>query len=149
MYEVGNIIYFTPFYFKNGRSAAKPKYFVVLKIIDGKTILASLPTRNDCIPEKETVEKGCVELPDINMNCYVFAACDPVTKCGKYFDFKTHIYGYQLDDHNIESLNEIYVNEGVDYEIFGKLKDDIFTDLIECLKNSRSVKRKYVRILNS
>lgn len=46
MLEEGNIIYFTPFYFKNGKSTAKPKYFIVLKAnVDNKGVLASLPTR--------------------------------------------------------------------------------------------------------
>lgn len=54
MFEEGNIIYFDPFYFKNGNTA-KSKYFIVLKNVkDSNTILASLPTRRDSIPEKET-----------------------------------------------------------------------------------------------
>jgi hypothetical protein len=34
MFDEGTIIYFDPFYFKNG-NAAKPKYFVVLKKQNG------------------------------------------------------------------------------------------------------------------
>jgi hypothetical protein len=49
VFEEGNIIYFDPFYFKNGNTA-KPKYFVVLKNFNKNSILASLPTRKDTIP---------------------------------------------------------------------------------------------------
>lgn len=149
MYKAGNIIYFTPFYFKNGKSAAKSKYFIVLKSIEGETVLASLPTRKDSIPESEVIESGCIELPDWNINCFVFSPDVPVTKCGKHFDLKTHIYGYELDSHKIESLNDIYRNEGSDYVIFGEMQDDLFEALLDCLKNSNAVKRKYVRLLNS
>lgn len=121
MFEAGYIIYFDPFYFKNGNTA-KPKYFVVLKSIDNKSIIASLPTRRDNIPEEETIENGCVELPEINLNCFVISQAQIVTECGKHFDFATHLYGHQIDDYAIEYLQEIYPNEGSDYEIWGKIK---------------------------
>ena len=68
MLEEGNIIRFNPFYFKNGNTA-KPKYFLVVKKTGNDTIIASLPTRKDTIPAKETIERGCVDLSDINLNC--------------------------------------------------------------------------------
>lgn len=42
MFTPGNILYFTPFYFKNG-APSKNKYFIVLKDVDGQLVLASLP----------------------------------------------------------------------------------------------------------
>ena len=148
MFEEGVIIYFDPFYFKNGNTA-KPKYFVVLKNQFGYNILASLPIREDAIPEKEEIENGCVELPAINLNCFVISSDVEVTECGKSFDFRTHIYGHQIDEYEIEFLKEIYPLEDTDYEIFGKMKKNLFSSLIECLKESKSVKRKYRKILNS
>ena len=71
-----------------------------------------------------------------------------VTKCNKCFDFKTYIYGYQLDSYNLDTLNDIYQMEGVDYEIFGQMRTDLFSKLIDCLKNSKSVKKKYIRAMN-
>lgn len=65
------------------------------------------------------------------------------------FDFKTHIYGHQIDVYEIEFLKEIYPLEDTDYEIWGKMKDPLFVSLIECLKNSKSVKRKYRKILEN
>jgi hypothetical protein len=146
MFEEGTIIYFDPFYFKNGNTA-KPKYFVVLKNPDDHNILASLPTRRDSIPQKEEIENGCIELPSINLNCFVISNDIEVTECGKKFDFKTHIYGHQIDVYEIEFLQEIYPLENTDYEIWGKMKNEIFVSLIECLRNSKSVKRKYRKIL--
>jgi hypothetical protein len=147
MFEEGNIIYFDPFYFKNGNTA-KPKYFIVLKNDANKNIIASLPTRNDYVPEKEEIENGCIELPEINFNCFVISNTLEVTDCGKIFDFKTHIYGHQIDSYDKTSLKEIYPIEGSDYEIWGKMKSKIFKSLIDCIKNSNSTKRKFKRILN-
>lgn len=41
MFQPGTLIYFNPFYFKNG-AASKSKYFIMLKEIDDQYILASL-----------------------------------------------------------------------------------------------------------
>lgn len=147
MFEEGNIIYFDPFYFKNGHKA-KPKYFVVLKNQDDQNVLASLPTRTDSIPAKNEIDNGCLELPEINLNCFVISANKKVTTCGKFFDFKTHIYGHQIDIYEVEFLKEIYPIENTDYEIWGKMAGNLYADLIECFKTSRSVKRKYKKILS-
>lgn len=146
MYSEGNIIYFNPFYFKNGNTS-KEKYFVVLKTTEGEAILASLPTRKDSIPDKDVVENGCIELPDINMNCFVISPNIEVTECGKHFDFKTHLYGHEIDSYETKLMLEIYQIEGTDYVIWGKMKNDIFSSLIDCFRNSQSVKRKFRRFL--
>jgi hypothetical protein len=109
--------------------------------------LASLPTRRSTIPFKDEIENGCLELPSININCFVISTDKEVTDCGKYFDFKTHIYGHQIDDYTIDFLKEIYPLENTDYVIWGKMTKELFHSLIECLKTSKSVKRKYRRIL--
>jgi hypothetical protein len=146
MYTEGNIIYFDPFYFKNGNTA-KSKYFVVLKNTANSIIIASLPTRKDNIPEANVVESGCVELADISMNCFVISPNLEITECGKRFDFKTHLYGYEIDSYDLKLMNELYQIEGSDYVVWGKMKNEIFQDLITCFKNSRSVKRKFKNYL--
>lgn len=148
MFQEASIIYFDPFYFKNGNTA-KPKYFVVLKNQAGHNIIASLPTRTDSIPEKEEIDNGCVELPLINLNCFVISDDLVVTKCGKKFDFKTHIYGHQIDSYEVSFLKEIYPLEDTDYTVWGVMPDDLFKSLLACLINSKSVKRKYRKILDS
>jgi hypothetical protein len=144
MFEEGNIIYFTPFYFPNGKSAPKPKYCIVLKSLNGTTIIASLPTRTDSIPSSIPVATGCVEMPAINLNSFIFDTSTEVTECGKYFDFNTFVYGHQIDFYSIDLFKEIYQIEGTDYEIFGKLKQEHYEKLLDCLRNSKSVKKKFI-----
>lgn len=146
MFQEGNIIYFDPFYFKNGNTT-KPKYFVVLKSDGKKNIIASLPTRKDSIPVNNSIQNGCVELPEINLNCFIISKSQIVTDCGKQFDFNTHLYGHQLDDYDIDSMIEIYPNEGSDYIIWGKMKPELFNSLLNCFRQSKSVKRKYKKLL--
>lgn len=142
MLEVGNIIYFDPFYFKNGNTA-KPKYFLVLTHSENNTIIASLPTRKDTIPHDEVIVEGCVELPEINLNCFIIPPNIEVTDCGKRFVFRTHLYGHQLDDYQVDIINETYLNEGTDYEIWGKMKEEIFNRVLLCFRTSKSVKWKF------
>lgn len=146
MIEERNIIYFDPFYFKNGNTA-KPKYFVVIKSSENKSVIASLPTRKDNVPFGENIDSGCLELPDISLNCFILPKCIEITECGKSFPFKTYIYGHQIEEYEVELLSEIYPNEGSDYTIWGKIKPEIFAELILCFKNSKSVKRKYRKLL--
>ncbi len=148
MYDEGTILYFTPYHFKNGKSASKNKYFVVLKNIDNVYILASLPTRKDHIPQNDTVSRGCVELPDIDLNCFVISKTEFVTKCNKQFDFTTHIYGKQINKEEIAYLQSTYPTENENYEVWGKMKNSLFKELIDCLKNSDAVSKKYTKLLH-
>ena len=147
MFEEGNIVYFTPFYFTNGKSAPKPKYCIILKLTSESTLIASLPTRSDAIPSEIPIVTGCIELPNINLNSFIIDAQTVVTTCGKHFDFPTFIYGHQLDFYSIDSFKDIYRIEGTDYEIFGKLKKELYQNILVCLKNSKSVKKKFISYL--
>lgn len=148
MFEAGTIIYFDPFYFKNANTA-KPKYFLILKNIQDKIVLASLPTRKDYIPKADIKENGCIELPEYDFNCFVISNKTEVTECGKHFDFNTFLYGHQIDDYSVEELNNIYPIKDTDYYNWGKMKNDLFNSLIECFSKSKSVKRKYSRMLSA
>lgn len=148
MFVPGNIIYFDPFYFKNGNTA-KPKYFVVLKNINNLTVIASLPTRTDSIPAHFEINNNhqCINNSQNFFNCYVIKENIPITICGKSFDFQTHLYGEQIDDYEISILSEIYPNQGIDYHIWGELIPEIFQNIIDCFRNSSTIKRKYKRLL--
>lgn len=50
MYLPGTIFYFTPFYFNDGKTASKNKYFIVLCNGKEQMIVASLPSSQDYVP---------------------------------------------------------------------------------------------------
>ena len=145
MFSERTIIYFTPFFFKNG-SPSKNKYFVVLKNIGDKSIIASLPTSKDYVPEELEIEHGCIECESKNVNCFVFSPSVEITECGKSFERPTYLYGYSLDEYEISKMKEIYT-EKKDFEIWGVMKTEVFSKIIECFKSSGVVKRKYKRLL--
>jgi hypothetical protein len=146
LYTPGKLIFFDPFYFKEGGS--KPKYFLVIKVFDDNVVLASLPSSKVHLPATQTINHGCLEIPDMGINCYIFEANHPVTKDGWSFNLDTFLYGMWLDDFNIEVLKSNHSIEGVDYEIIGELNNEELQNVIKCFKNSASVKRKYKRLLS-
>lgn len=147
MYEVGTILYFTPFYFKD-LSPPKPKYFIVLKILDnGEAALASLPSSRRHLPSFAPTTHGCVEIPEACISCYIFEANHPVTDTGWHFPLDSFLYGQYLDTYETKILQEIYPIEGVDYDILGKLTEPELQAIIRCFANSTSVKRKIKRML--
>jgi hypothetical protein len=146
VYTPGKLIFFDPFYFKNGGS--KPKYFLVLKAITGNVILASLPSSQIHLPSTQVINHGCLEVPDSGINCYIFKAGQPVTTSGWSFELDTFLYGMWLDEFDTEILKANHSIEGVDYEIVGELTDDELQKVITCFKNSSSIKRKYKRLLS-
>ena len=145
MYTPGNILYFTPFYFKNGEES-KSKYFIVLHSNSSNTIVASLPTSKDHIPSFVVKKHGCINLDPINFNCYYFVNGTVIADNGWSFPRDTYVYGQQIDTFDKGIFEEIYAIEGVDYEIVGKLTITEFSSLKNCILNSASVKRK-IKIL--
>lgn len=139
MYEKGNIIYFTPFYFKNG-NPCKNKYFIILKIIENNILLASLPTSKNYLPSNLQNIEGCIKNDEIN--CFIINPTTIITECDKKFDVTTYIYGHQIDEYIIEEMNNLYKKEKKDFIILGKMKLELFNQLIDCFKNSNTVKRK-------
>jgi len=145
LYTPGKIIYFDPFHFKDGGS--KPKYFLVLKVVNEDVILASLPSSQAHLPAAQPIQHGCLEIPDSCINCYIFEANKPITKHGWSFSLNTFLHGLWIDDFSISTLMENYSIENVEYEIIGELTDEELAAVIHCFKNSSSVKRRYRKLL--
>lgn len=141
MYTPGNILYFKPFTFPNG-DVPKNKYFVVLQENDDDILIASLPTSHDHIPHMLEKKHGCIDSPIYRVNCYFFEAGRIITENGFAFPRETYIYGYQVAQFYKKKFDSMYVVDGIDYDIIGKLIDEEYTSLINCIKNSRSVPRK-------
>lgn len=150
MFDEGNLLLFNPFYFRDGSS--KPKFFVVLNRDENDVLLASLPTSKDHVPGDLEVHSGCYEMPERNINVYVFLkdmdiATDLTTGLPFSFRKNTFIYGADLQKFPAAAFLEQVKNGETTIEIKGKINEDIYDDLKRCLKNSASVKNKYKKLL--
>jgi hypothetical protein len=147
MYSPKNIIYFDPYYFDNGD--CKSKYFLVIKSVRNNLIIASLPTSKDHIPGYMSQEStGCINSDASGVNCFFFKSGDIISECGTFgFPKNTYIYGETVKILEKSILESIYQKEGIDYKILGKLNPDIYKSIVECFKNSSSVKRIIKKLL--
>lgn len=146
MFLPKQVIYFNPFYFKNG-NIAKPKYFIILARINNKTIVASLPTRTNNAPSLVQKTHGCINLDDRFFNCYVFEPGKSICENGFSFPLPTFIYGNQVEDYEVEILENTYKIPGVDYEEMGILTESEFTSILACIINSSATRRKIKKLL--
>lgn len=146
LFEPGNLLYFNPFIFPDG-GEPKPKFFVVLGEMDETVLLASLPTSKDHIPSDVEVKSGCLEIPERMVNAYIFMEKEVVTNNGFFFEKNTFIYGQNIKAFSTVAFEEQKIAGETVIKLKGKLKDDVFTALRECLKNSDSVRKRFKKYL--
>ncbi len=146
MFKEGQIIYFQPFYFKNGNTS-KNKYFIVLKCINDKIIIASLPSSISKAPSLININHGCINDEERCFNCYIFQKQKPICENGFAFDLDTYMYGNEVEDYEMQTLSQVYAIEGVDFEYMGDLTKKEFNAIYSCLKDSGSTKRKIKKLL--
>lgn len=143
MFDEGQLLRFEPFAFKNGREP-KAKFFAVLKHMDETLVMASLPTSKNHVPDSMAVNHGCVNIPENCMSVFVFAPGQPITD-GFSFPLPTYIYGEQVDEYEVSFLNQMEST----MTSLGQIKPELMQELLDCLKGSSTIKRKYKRILNA
>jgi hypothetical protein len=146
MFDLFKILYITPFYFPNGQSNPKNKYYIPIYVDNDEVVFAFLPTRKIKISE-DMVAHGCMDVSNQNYSCYIFRKDIEVTACGFYFDFDTCVYSYQLNEFSKQMLSEIYKVEDVDFEVVGDLKKSEKINILKCFINSRYIKRKIKKAL--
>ncbi len=153
MFETGNLLFFNPFIFKNG---AKPqnKFMLVLgEDTNGNAVLASLPTSKDHVPGDVVLKSGCIEMPERQVNVFVFMAdecvveSDGTGQAAFAFDVNTFVYGMDLDTYPIIAFQQQLSDGETKVKLIGKLSDAHFDALRECLQNSKMVKNKYKRLI--
>jgi hypothetical protein len=143
MFTTGNLLFFTPFYFKN-QNESKNKFFIVLHNDKNKLIIGSLPTSQDHVPEC-LKRHGCICCEQMQVICYCIKNNTVITGNGFYFEKDTYLYGKELDDYEIDLFHTKYTPN--DIEVKGRLTEDELKNIRTCFANSPDVKRKYRRLL--
>ena len=140
MFKEGHIYRFKSFVFRHGDSP-KEKYFIVLKEIEDRLIIGTLPTRTNKIPVFVNIEHGCVYIEESQYNCYLFQKNKSICENDFCFDMTTFIYGDDLEYYEIEKMLSNYPDEGKDYITMGKLINTEFNSILDCFRKSNAVKR--------
>lgn len=146
---VGTIIYFTPFYFPDGKSAPKNKYFIVLQHEGDEWLIASLPTSVDRVPRGLEHGHGCVHLPKAMFSAYIFEPDTPVTNTGWAFPKTTYVYVSWVEHFDKRIFREVYVVDGVDNQVVGRLSEKEYKALIDCALGSGELRKRYRKTLQN
>lgn len=147
MFTPGNLLLFTPFKFKNG-APPKDKFFLVLRVsTDGQAVVAPLPTSVNRQPSLVDKTHGCINIEERCHNCYIYEPGKVICVSGFCFSKPTFIYSNDIEDFPIANLTVDYPTAGQDYQVKGELLPNELQDLLDCIKNSGSVKRKIKRML--
>ena len=141
MYQEGQLLKFSPFEFKSG-NAPKPKFYIVLKHIDNDVMMASLPTSKDHIPTDVVITDGCVDIPERQVNAFVFSPDTQITESFR-FPLPTFVYGECVDEYEQEYLDAM----GAEVEDLGQMNSTLFHQMIDCIKKAALLKRKYRKLL--
>lgn len=81
------------------------------------------------------------------VNAYTFLANEVVTENGFFFEKNTFIYGQNIKTYNTAAFLQQQTTSQTEITEKGKLKDEIFTSLKDCLKNSDAVRKKFKKYL--
>ena len=141
MFQVGELIKFSPFVFKNGNQP-KPKYCIVLGQINDKVMMANLPTSKDHVPSDVMVERGCVDIPERGVNAFVLHPSDQVTSSFS-FPRPSFVYGEQVDEYEQKYLDEM----GSTVERLGLIEPALFQAIKDCVKKAKLLRRRYRNLL--
>lgn len=143
----GEVLYFDPFYFKDALGGSKPKYYIVLKKTGDDVVLATLPTSKDHVPGSIEKVHGCMEHPEINFNCYYYPAGYAVCTNGFGFPVETYVYGYRLQTHRVSDFVKQQEDGETVITVKGRLTDEEYRAIVDCLRLSPAVKRVYRKAL--
>ena len=115
-------------------------------------ILASLPTSKDHVPADMQLQEGCMGISYRQINIYIFLAkqniaIHPDTQLPFSFNSNTFIYGADIDSYPVTVFQEQIENGETKVELMGRLTEEQFSALKDCLKGSKMTKRRFKRML--
>ncbi len=147
----GTILHFNRFQFDEPATATRPaeknKFFIVLRNLAGRMVLASLPTSKDQVPQVVEQRHGCVDYPSGNFTAYAFEARAPIATNGWSFSLRTYMYGYQVREYSSTILEKNHRGHGREVSVKGRLTPIEFSAMVQCLLRSIDLKRRFRRTL--
>jgi len=145
--EEGTLLYIYDYEFEKG--APKNKYFLFLKVINERQLIVSLPSSIEYFPTDTVINHGCIDLPQAQQTTYCFKAKNIIDSRTNFsFPLDTYLHGCWLKDDIDETLFfQSYPIQGIHYEIEGVLNEDELIAVIQCFKQSSSVKRRIKKLL--
>ena len=93
------------------------------------------------------LDHGCVHLPKAMFSAYIFEPEKPVTTNGWGFPKTTYVYISWFERFDKRIFREIYVVDGVDYQVVGRLTEKEYNALLSCALDSGELRKRYRKAL--
>lgn len=142
----GTLLHIPNYVFENGDS--KNKFFLLLKEVNGAQLIVSLPSSIEYFPADVVINHGCIDLIQAQQTTYCFKA-GYILDSNNNFSFSkdTYLHGCWLQEIDRTLFFQTYPVKDFHYEIKGVLDKNELDSVIECFKNSPSVKRRIKKLL--
>ncbi|NBW27295.1 MAG: hypothetical protein EBR38_01825 [Flavobacteriaceae bacterium] len=146
MMHDGTLLHIPNYVFENGTS--KDKFFLVLKEIDDLQLIVSLPSSIEYFPTGTIVNHGCVDLHQAQQTTYCFKAGNIIDSTTSFsFSKDTYLHGCWLKDIDKNLFFQKYPVQDFHYVIKGIIDPPELKEIINCFKNSSSVKQRIKKLL--
>lgn len=147
-----NVLHISKYDFEDG-SKSKNKFLIILDCIEESSIILSLTTSQDFIPDR-LLEKGepCIHEPINNIHSYHFPQGLPICINGFAFRKPTFITigRSQIMTRKLDHINSTYIEKGK-VELMGKLIPEHYFNLLKCIAQSRyvtnNIKKQIIKTL--
>lgn len=138
MFTQKNILYILRYDFENGEPI-KPRYLVVINNDGSTSIVISVITSQDHVPER-LMKHGCIEEKESNIHCHVFLKDNKIGEKGFSFPLNSFIYitSSSVFPADTKKLREKYQEK---IEIKDCLTSPEFNNLISCIYKSKYLPR--------
>ena len=88
-----------------------------------------------------------MEIAERMVNAFIFLANEVITGNGFFFDKNTFVYGQSIKTFSTVAFIEQKLAGETEIKLRGKLKDEVFNALKDCLKNSDAVRKNFKKYL--
>ncbi len=138
MFTPGTLLYINDFEFENSQPT-RNKYVLILCNQDLKSIIITLPSSKDHIPD-QLKQEGCIYVDRDCIHCYYIPKNKSIGVKGFQFQRDTYIYIQQnIREKEIEDFENRYSERIV---VKDRLTDDYFIDILMCILEGKFVARK-------
>jgi len=146
MFSQKNILYILRYDFKNGEPI-KPRYLIVIDNDDTTSIIITVITSQDHIPDR-LMKHGCIEEVESNIHCHVFLKDCVVGEKGFCFPLNSFIYisSSSVFPADSSKLREKYLDK---IEVKDCMSIFEFRSLIYCIYKSKFLPRGIKKKLES
>jgi len=147
MFSSASLLYIFDYDFEDG-SPYRNKYLVVLYNVNGTSIIASLTTSQDYVPNGDKKE-GCIKIDEKCIHCFHLPKDKEIGENGFSFAKDTFIYIHQnIRQKEVQHLLDKYqITNKIQH--VDNLNSNIYCELLECIVQGRFVPRKIKSLLQA